>query len=325
MVKNSPRPAAGRSIPLQKFFIRKLAQGLLLLFVVSAISFALLSSAGGDAFSALRENAQVSTETIDKLRTTYGLDRPATARYLSWLSAAFRGDLGESFAYRTPVSHLVAARLWNTLQLGALGLAIALAVSISLAFVSVRYPHGWLKRVNDIVILFTASTPRIVLSLFSLLLLVMLASRGISFRQGSWSLLILAAFVLCVPLIAVFLALMQSGLESAMAEPFVQFARAKGLSENAVVLRHASRAALNPVLSIFGMSLGSIFGGSVIVETVLGWEGIGALMVNAVRGRDVPLVMGIVVATSAAVWMGNAIGEFLQMLNDKRMREAEAA
>ena len=298
---------------------------MLLLFVVSAIAFALLSSAGGDAFSALRENPQVSPEMVEKLRTAYGLDRSASTRYLSWLSGAFRGDMGESFTYRTPVTRLVAVRFWNTLQLGLLGLFIAITVSAVLAFISVRHPKGWLRRMNDLVILLSASTPRIVLSLFALLLVIGLASRGISFRPGSWSLLFLASAVLCLPLIAVFLAQMQSGLRDALEEPFVQFARAKGLGENAVVLSHAARAALNPVLSIFGMSLGSVFGGSVIVETILGWEGIGALMVAAVRGRDVPLVMGIVVVASAAVWLGNAIAEFLQMLNDKRMREAEAA
>ncbi len=325
MVKNSPRPAPGRPTPLLKFFIRKLVQGLLLLLVVSAISFALLSSAGGDAFSALRENPQVSPETVEKLRETYGLDRPAITRYFSWLGGAFRGDLGESFAYRTPVVQLVTLRFWNTLQLGFLGLLIAVVVSAGLAFLSVRFPSGSLRRVNDLIILLSASTPRILLSLFALLLVVNLASRGLVFSQGSWALLVLAAAVLCVPLIAVFLAQMQEGLNSATNEPFVQFARAKGLSEDAVVLRHASRAALNPVLSIFGMSLGSIFGGSVIVETILGWQGIGALMVAAVRGRDVPLVMGIVVVASAAVWFGNALAELLQMLNDKRLREAEAA
>ena len=325
MVKNSPRPAPVRPTPLLKFIIRKLVQGLLLLLVVSAISFALLSSAGGDAFSALRENPQVSPETVEKLRETYGLDRSAISRYFSWLGDAFRGDLGESFTYRTPVGQLVATRFWNTLQLGLLGLLIAIVISAALAYLSVRFPRGSFRRVNDLIILFTASTPRIVLSLFALLLAVSLAPRGFSFTLGSWALLILAAVVLCVPLVAVFLAQMQEGLSSAMNEPFVQFARAKGLSENAVVLRHASRAALNPVLSIFGMSLGSIFGGSVIVETILGWQGIGALMVAAVRGRDVPLVMGIVVVASAAVWLGNALAELLQMLNDKRMREAEAA
>ena len=325
MVKNSPIPASGRPTPLLKFFIRKLVQGLLLLVAVSAISFALLSSAGGDAFNSLRENPQISAETVEKLRTTYGLDRPAISRYFNWLGDAFRGDLGESFAYRSPVARLVAARFWNTLQLGVLGLLIALAVSAGLAFLSVRFPQSPLRRFSDLVILLAASTPRIVLSLFALLLVVGLAWRGLSFAPGSWALLILASFVLCVPLVAVFLAQMREGLRSAMDEPFVQFARAKGLSENAVVLRHASRAALNPTLSIFGMSLGSIFGGSVIVETILGWPGIGALMVAAVRGRDVPLVMGIVVVASAAVWLGNALAEFLQMLNDKRLREAEVA
>jgi len=132
-----------------------------------------------------------------------------------------------------------------------------------------------------------------------------------------------AAFVLAFPVVALFLAQLHSGLKRAMAEPFVQYARAKGLSENTVILRHALRAALNPLLTIFGLSLGGLIGGSVIVETVLGWPGIGALTVVAVRGRDVPLVMGIVVVTSAFVWLGNSIAEVLQLVNDKRLRASE--
>lgn len=292
--------------------------------VVSALSFALLSTAGGDAFGALLDNPQVSAETVERLRETYGLDRPAAVRYLNWLGDAVRGDMGESFAFRTPVAGLVLARLWNTLQLGVIGLLIALLLSATLAFLSIKNSNKHLRRINDAVVLLSASTPRIVLSLAALLAVVSLSRRGAAFAPGSWSLLLLASVVLGVPLVAIFLAQMQSGLRAAMREPFVQFARAKGLSETAVVLRHASRAALNPVLSLLGLSLGSVLGGSVIVETVLGWQGIGALMVSAVRGRDVPLVMGIVVAAAAAVWLGNAAAEFLQMLNDKRMREAEA-
>ena len=101
-------------------------------------------------------------------------------------------------------------------------------------------------------------------------------------------------------------------------------ARAKGLSESAIISRHASRFALNPLLTILGLSLGGIIGGSVVVETILGWQGVGALMVTAVRARDVPLVMGIVVATTIAVWLGNSIAEILQLVNDKRLRDAEA-
>jgi peptide/nickel transport system permease protein len=106
-----------------------------------------------------------------------------------------------------------------------------------------------------------------------------------------------------------------------MNEDFIQLARAKGLGETAIVVRHAIRAALNPVLTVFGLSLGGILGGSVIVESVLGRQGLGTLMVSAVRGRDLPLVMGIVLVTSATVWIGNTLAEILQAVNDKRVRE----
>ena len=294
-----------------------------MVIVVSAIAFALLSSAGGDALSTMRDNPQVSAETVERLRTTYGLDQPVTTRYFNWLSGSLRGDMGESLAYKTPASTIIFARLWNTILLGGLGLLFALTLSSILALLAVRYPTSPISKLNGAVVLVSASTPRIVLSLFTLLLIVSLASRGVRLAPGSFGLMLLAALVLSVPLIAVFLAQLQTELAAAMNAPFVQFARAKGLSEPALIIRHASRAALNPLLSIFGLSLGSLFGGSVIVETVLGWPGIGALMVAAVRGRDVPIVMGIVVVASAAVWLGNTIAEFLQLLNDKRLREGE--
>ena len=300
-----------------------MVQGILMVIVVSAIAFALLSSAGGDAFSTLRDNPQVSAETVERLRSTYGMDRPVVSRYLTWLGGLVRGDMGESFAYKTPAAGLILGRLWNTLQLGLLGLFFALAVAGVLAFLSARFPASPIRSINDAVVLLTASTPRIVLSLFTLLLTVWLAGRGVRLAPGSWGLMLLAAIVLAVPLVAVFLAQMQTALLEALDEPFVQFARAKGLPERTVLIRHAGRAALNPVLSILGLSLGSVVAGSVIVETVLGWQGIGSLMVAAVRGRDVPLVMGIVVVASAAVWFGNALAEFLQLLNDKRLRESE--
>ena len=105
-----------------------------------------------------------------------------------------------------------------------------------------------------------------------------------------------------------------------MGEDFIQLARAKGLREGVIIVRHAIRAALNPVLTVFGLSLGGVLGGSVIVESVLGRPGLGALMVSAVRGRDLPLVMGIVLISSTAVWLGNTLAEILQAVNDKRIR-----
>lgn len=297
----------------------------MMLLVVSVIAFVLLASAGGDALSALRENPQVSEETIQRLRQVYGFDRPLGARYASWLSAMIRGEMGESISFRTGVRGLVFSRLVNTIKLGFIALVIAVLFSLTLAFLSARFKRKFIGRGIDLIVLITASTPRIVLALFALALTVWVSGSAVAIQNGSTAAMLLAAVVLAFPVIALFLSQMDSELKQAMNEPFVQYARAKGLSENAVILKHASRATLNPLLTIFGLSLGALIGGSVIVETVLGWPGIGALTVAAVRSRDVPLVMGIVVISSAAVWLGNTIAEVLQMVNDKRLRDSETA
>ena len=300
--------------------IRKLIQGVLMLLVVSAITFVLLSAAGGDALSVLQDNPQISERTIENLRKVYGLDRPLIERYGAWLVNAATGNLGESIAFRIPVSTLVGSRFLNTLMMGVIALTLAISVSLLLAILSVMRGQQVVDTVIEILIFLTASTPRMVLSLLALLLSLSILPRG-SAGGTQWFQLIAGSIVLAVPLISIFLAQLVHGLKDVMEEDFIRLARAKGLSEWQVVSRHALRVSLNPFLTVAGLSLGGLLGGSVIVETVLGWQGIGALMVTAVRGRDVPLVMGIVLIASAAVWFGNTLAEFLQAMNDKRIRD----
>lgn len=291
-----------------------------MLLVVSAITFVLLSAAGGDALSVLQDNPQISERTIENLRKVYGLDRPLIERYGSWLVNAATGNLGESIAFRIPVSTLVGSRFLNTLIMGAIALTLAISVSLLLAILSVMRNSRLLDGAIDTLIFLTASTPRMVLSLLALLLSLSILPRG-SAGGAQWFQLIAGSIVLAVPLISIFLAQLVHGLKDVMEEDFIRLARAKGLSEWRVVSHHALRVSLNPFLTVAGLSLGGLLGGSVIVETVLGWQGIGALMVTAVRGRDVPLVMGIVLIASAAVWFGNTLAEFLQAMNDKRIRD----
>lgn len=139
-------------------------------------------------------------------------------------------------------------------------------------------------------------------------------------QTGNLASILLASIVLSVPLISVFLAQAHESLADAMNEDFIKLARAKGLMESVIIIRHASRSAIRPVLTLFGLSIGALLAGSVVVETVLSWPGIGSLMVAAVRSRDLPVVMGIVVSASAAVWFGNTLAEILQLVNDKRLR-----
>jgi peptide/nickel transport system permease protein len=298
-----------------KILIRKLVQGTMMVFIVSAITFSLLGLAGGDPLSSLRDNPLISEATIENMRRVYGLDRPLPVRYMTWLRGAVVGDLGDSMYFRVPVARLVWMRFMSTLLLGTAALFIAITVSFTLSISAARFRKRWLNAAIEGLAFLTASTPRIVLALVSLAIIAQVtATSGMSF----W----FAAAALSAPLVSIFLVQLHDGLTETMTEDFVQLARAKGLSEGAIVIRHALRAALNPVLTVFGLSLGGVLGGSVIVESVLGREGLGTLMVAAVRGRDLPLVMGIVLVTSTIVWLGNTFAEILQAVNDKRLRDS---
>jgi peptide/nickel transport system permease protein len=300
-----------------KLLLRKCLQGLMMILIVSAVTFALLGFAGGDALTQLRDNPQISEKTIERLRSVYSLDQPLPTRYFRWLCGAVTGDLGESTYFRVPVSSLVWARSVNTFLLGTAAFAIALTIAVPLSLIGVRYRSTMMAALIDFVILVTASTPRIVLALVALAISIRLTASARSSAVLFW----LAALALSAPLISAFLAQLYGELQQTMREDFIKLARAKGLSERAVIFRHAVRPALNPVLTIAGLSLGGVLGGSVIVESVLGRDGLGTLMVSAVRTRDLPLVMGIVLFTSTAVWLGNALGELLQAVNDKRIRD----
>ena len=293
----------------------------MMILIVSAVTFALLGFAGGDALTQLRDNPHISEATIERLRNVYGLDQPLPIRYFRWLSGAVTGDLGESTYFRVPVSSLVWTRSKSTFLLGTAAFAIALTFAVPLSLIAARYKSKTIAALIDLLILVTASTPRIVLALIALAVSVRLSA---SAMDGSSPVLFwLAALTLSAPLISVFLAQFHGELQRTMQEDFIKLARAKGLSESAVILRHAVRPALNPVLTIAGLSLGAVLGGSVIVESVLGRHGLGTLTVSAVRARDLPLVMGIVLFTSTAVWLGNALGELLQAINDKRIRDLD--
>jgi peptide/nickel transport system permease protein len=308
-----------------KLVVSRAAQGLVVLLVVSALTFALLAAAGGDALDAMYNDPHVTAEVVESLRASYGLDRPLPARFARWLGGALRGDLGFSFYYRAPVGPLLLPRLLHTLTLGALALSIAWAVALALGAFAARAPRGWADRAAGALVLLASSTPRIVLALLALVV----AARWALFSTGDGgggkpARALLAALVLSVPLVALFLAQTREGLREALGEEFVRVARAKGLGERRVVFGHAMRAALNPLVTVFGYSLGGVVSGSVIVETILGWPGLGQLSVTAVRSRDVPLLMAVVVVTSTAVLVGNLVADILLRLNDPRIGREES-
>jgi peptide/nickel transport system permease protein len=313
-----------------RLILSRLWQGLLVLLIVSALTFGLLATAGGDAFTALRSDPSITEQTVENLRRVYGLDQPLPVRYARWLGGVARGDMGRSFFYQTPVAGLLLSRLTNTLWLALVALSMACGLSLALGAWAARRAGSWVDRLCELIIVLAASTPRLVLALAALvfaaqtsLFAVGSTTTGASSAATSLARLLLCAFVLCVPLLALFLAQTREGVGAALREDFVQVARAKGLPERVVIMRHALRAALNPLITIFGYSIGFTISGSVVVETVLNWPGLGQLSVVAVRSRDVPLLLGVVLTTASAVLAGNLLADILLRANDPRLRRVE--
>jgi peptide/nickel transport system permease protein len=309
-----------------KLILDRLLQGVVVLLLVSALTFALLAAAGGDALTALQHNPQVSEETLNRLRHVYELDQPLAVRYLRWLSGVVRGRLGDSIYFRRPVAEVLWPRWWRTLTLALAALLLAWPVALVLGIVAARRAGRWLDRLCNVLVLVGASTPRLLLALVAFAVAVRVApfNAGLPVETAARSHSIwLPALVLCVPLLALFLAQTRECVAAVLEQEHVQVARAKGLPERSLLLRHVLRPALNPLISVFGYSLGSVLSGSVIVEQVLDWPGLGQLSVIAVLSRDVPLLLGVVLLAAAAVLIGNLVADLLLRWNDPRLRDEE--
>ncbi len=311
-----------------KLIFSRLLQGVLVLLIISFLIFALLTRAGGDATSAL-DNLRASEETIERIRRIHGLDRPLMERYWNWVAEAARGDLGRSFILHAPVWSLIRAPLLRTAAMASLALLIAWSAALTLGIAAARRGGRWSNipdRLCSAIILLAASTPRLVLALLTLAFisstpLVSVLGPTTNSSVGILSLRIIPpAIILSAPLIALFLAQTRVAVGEALDEEFVRAARARGASEWVILSRHALRSAAGPLITIFGFSLGGVMSGSVIVETVMGWPGLGQLTVAAVETRDIPLLLGVTLVATAAVMAGNLAADILQRLNNPRLR-----
>lgn len=304
----------------------RLLQTILVLIIVSLLTFLLLSVAGGDALTALGNDPKISSAAIVKLRQVYGLDQSFVVRYARWLGAVAKGDLGYSYYFQLPVQTVIWPRLLRTAALALTALTIAWILAFGLGIQAARRRGNGVDRICSAFVLFGSSAPRLAMAL----IVLAIAARASWLNLGggtadlsftNWLLhLLLPSIVLCIPLAAFFLAQTRVAIADGLKSDFVRTAHAKGLPRKTILFRYVLRPSLNPLITIFGYSLGGVMSGSVIVEKVLGWPGLGELSVIAVQSRDVPLLLGIVLITSTAVLGGNLLADVLLRLNDPRLR-----
>jgi peptide/nickel transport system permease protein len=319
---------------ISKYIGRRLVHATLLLVAISFLSFALLEMAPGDYFDALRMNPQISAETINGIRSEYGLDRPLVIRYQHWIVSVLKGQMGYSIAYNTPVGPLLSVRARNTLLLTGIATTLAWLCAIPMGVWSAKNRGSWGDRAGGLLTSTFLTIPDLLLFLCLLLLAVktgwfpaggMISPEDASL--GFWSKakdIALHLFLPGVGLALGILPMLVRHIRSAMIEvlesPFIRAARGHGISSRRVLYCYALPVAANPLISLLGFSVGTMLSASVMVEVILSWPGLGPLLVEAIFARDVYVVIGIVMLSSLFLVAGNLLADVLLFANDPRIR-----
>lgn len=312
------------------YIARRLLATLPVVFLTSVVIFALMRLLPGDPVQVLvgQTQAEMSAETLAEIRHEYGLDRPLYVQYATWLSNVAGGDLGRSIQSRQPVWDMLQARLLPTVQIGLMALLVSVVVAIPVAIVSATRPNSWADNLGTIGALVGAAMPYFLLGgaliyVVALRLKWLPASGYVSpFEDVGQSLRysILPAITLGVGLTAIIMRQARSSLLEVLRLTYITASRAKGLSERRVILGHAVKNAMLPVVTVMGILIGNLLAGAVITETIFGVPGVGRLLVDSIYSRDYPVVQAIVLLIGASVILSNLLVDVIYGYLDPRIR-----
>jgi peptide/nickel transport system permease protein len=316
------------------YILRRFLQMIPLLFGISALTFILLQLAPGDFLNQMGENPAISPATIEAMRRNFGLDRPWYVQYALYLeNILLHFDFGESFSRHQPVFTVIREGLQNTLMLAGAAAVVTWGLALPLGIWAAVRQYSWVDKVLSLIAFIWLSVPEIL----SGLLLLMLAARTGWFPVGGmrsidydeltalgkardllWHLALPALVVGLVPL-ASRMRQMRGNLLDVLRLDYVTTARSKGLDEGVVIYKHALRNALNPMITLFGYTLGALVSGSFVAEIIFSWPGLGRLTLDAILTQDQYLVMGSVLMASVVLILGNLIADLLLAVADPRI------
>jgi peptide/nickel transport system permease protein len=322
---------------MARYFAGRLGQSILLVWLVLTITFFLLHLAPGDPM-ARYDDPEMDPETVEMIRRQFGLDRSVPEQYVMWVSNFARGDFGISLRYNRPVTELLAGAVPNTLRLTVAALAVYIILGVALGVTSAARKDSLFDRSGTIAALVVYSIP----SFWLALMLIMVFSLKLGWLPsshmqsidvsglGAFELfldralhLVLPAFVLGVASAAGIARFMRGSMIDELRRDYVRTARAKGLSEKTVLMKHAFRNAAIPIVTIVGLSFPFLLGGSVVTERIFSWPGMGSLMVESIFTRDYPVILAINFIVSVMVILGNLLSDLGYALLDPRITWTE--
>jgi peptide/nickel transport system permease protein len=278
------------------FALKRLGLALLVALAVSALAFLLLRASGDVAIALAGEGAR--SEDIENIRRVYGLDRPLLVQYLEWLGRILRGDFGQSLYFKTDVLGLVADKLPTTAWLAVFALAFALAVSLPLGIIAAVYPNSWVDRLCLALAVVGQAMPNFFFALILIMVFAVMLQLLPASGSDGWQHFVLPSITLGYYVAPAFMRLIRSGMIDVLASDYVRTARAKGLSPVSVVMKHALRNALVPVVALAAVQLGLLLGGSVVIETIFALDGLGYLAFRSITNMDLPVTQAIVTMLS---------------------------
>jgi peptide/nickel transport system permease protein len=311
-----------------KYLAERLLHSIFLLVGVSILSFAFSELAPGDYYSELQNDPLVSGDAIVRLRARAGLDRPLPVRYAAWAGSVLRGDFGYSLAYDGPVGPLLWPRIRATLLLTGAATLFAWLSAIPLGVWIATQRRRWAAGVSRAVLALLLTIPDLLLAI---VLLVMAVETG-WFPTGGmnspgragmsdvlWH-MVLPVAVLALGMLPILVRHVRASVGEAMDSPFALSGRAHGIGRWRLLFRHILPAAMNPLVSLFGLSLGTLLSASLLVEVVMGWPGLGPLFLDAIMARDFALVLAVVMLSTTFLVAGNLVADLLLYRLDPRIR-----
>ncbi|HXB72602.1 MAG TPA: ABC transporter permease [Candidatus Acidoferrales bacterium] len=317
-----------------KYAASRLFHAVFLLFGVSVLSFLFSALAPGDYFSDLRLDPRISPDTIAGMRAQYGLDRPLPERYAAWLVSAAKGNFGYSLAYHGPVGPLLRERMLGTLLLTVTATLLAWLLAIPAGVWNATARGTWPDGAARLILAVLLAVPDLLLAIGFLVFAVETGWFPIGgMHSPGWESLNAAervrdvawhmagpVAVLGIGMLPVLIRHVRASMVEVMDAPFAWNARAYGIPRARLLYRHLIPAALNPLISLFGFSLGTLLSTSLLIEVVMGWPGLGPLFLEAIMARDFGLVLGVVMMSATFLVAGNLVADLLLYRADPRIR-----
>jgi len=303
---------------MQQLILRRLIFSIFVLLGVSTIVFVLLRMSGDPTALMLPIDATEEDEQI--LRRSLGLDEPLPIQYVRFLGNAVQGDFGISIRHRQPALEMVIDRLPETFELAALAFTFALLISLPLGILSALYPGSIIDRLSVVMALAGQAIPTFLLGIILILIVSVQMGALPSSGRGTFGHLILPAFTLGTYSAAIINRLLRSSMREVLDEDYIRTVRAKGFDKQYIVFRHALKNAAIPVITVMGLQIGALIGGSVVTETVFAYPGSGLFLVQSLGNRDFPVIQAYVVTIAVLVVLINLLVDIIYGFLDPRIR-----